>query len=177
MIKITINDKKITYKELKLLFKEMNDTDKYNASEIFRYNVRSETKEINAIKHSTYVTAREECGCDDGKICVGVSLTGRFIYEECYNCKGMGGRLVGLVRIIGDFTYEYYLSEVMVIPSLQGMGIGKKLMNATLEYCKKDGFMKIFLTAAKGRESYYKRFGFKVTDYNVMSILSKELED
>jgi len=36
--------------------------------------------------------------------------------------------------------------------------------------------MKIFLTAAKGREKYYRRFGFKITNYNVMRILSKELE-
>jgi len=64
----------------------------------------------------------------------------------------------------------------MVIPSLQGKGIGTKLMKATLEYCKKDGFMKIFLTVAKGRESYYKKFGFGITNYNVMRILSKELK-
>jgi len=49
-------------------------------------------------------------------------------------------------------------------------------MKATLEYCKKDGFMKIFLTAAKGRESYYEKFGFGITNYNVMKILSKELK-
>lgn len=145
MIKIIVNDEKITYEELKQLFTEMNNTDEYNASDIFYYNVRNKDKEINAIKHSTYITARQN------------------------------NKLVGLVRIVGDSTYEYYLSEVMVIPSLQGQGIGTKLMKATLDYCKKDGFMKIFLTAAKGRESYYKKFGFKITDYNVMSVLpSKE---
>lgn len=145
MIKIIVNDEKITYEELKQLFTEMNNTDEYNASDIFYYNVRNKDKEINAIKHSTYITARQN------------------------------NKLVGLVRIVGDSTYEYYLSEVMVIPSLQGQEIGTKLMKATLDYCKKDGFMKIFLTAAKGRESYYKKFGFKITDYNVMSVLpSKE---
>jgi predicted GNAT family N-acyltransferase len=149
MIKIIVNDEKITYDELKVLFKEMDNTDEYDAAEIFYYNVRNKERETNAIKHSTYITARRE---EDNK-------------------------LVGMVRIIGDSTYEYYISEVMVIPSLQGQGVGTKLMKATLDYCKKGGFMTIFLTAAKGRESYYRRFGFKITDYNVMRVLPKELEN
>lgn len=149
MIKIIVNDEKITYEELKKLFVEMNNADDYDASDIFYYNVRNKEREENSMKHSTYITARR---CEDNK-------------------------LVGIVRIIGDSTYEYYISEVMVIPSLQGQGIGGKLMKATLDYCKKGGFMTIFLTAAKGRESYYRKFGFKITDYNVMKILSKELKD
>jgi len=149
MIKIIINDEKIVYGELKKLFKEMNNTDEYDAAEIFYYNVRNKEREENSMKHSTYITARRH---EDNK-------------------------LVGIVRIIGDSTYEYYISEVMVIPSLQGQGIGGRLMKATLDYCKKGGFMTVFLTAAKGRESYYRKFGFKITDYNVMRILPKELED
>ena len=113
---------------------------------LFYTNIRTSKKEKQATRHSTLVTAREN------------------------------NNLIGLIRIIGDSTYEYYISEVMVLPEYQGKGIGTKLMKATLDYCKKDGFMKIFLTAAKGREKYYRRFGFKITNYNVMRILSKELE-
>lgn len=32
----------------------------------------------------------DKCACENGKICVGVSLTERFIYEECFNCNGTG---------------------------------------------------------------------------------------
>ena len=113
---------------------------------LFYTNIRTSKKEKQAARHSTFITAREH------------------------------NNLIGLIRIIGDSTYEYYISEVMVLPEYQGKGIGTKLMNSTLDYCKKDGFMKIFLTAAKGREKYYRRFGFKITNYNVMRILSKKLE-
>ena len=72
-----------------------------------------------------------------------MSLTERPIYEECFNCKGTGkiNKLIGLVRIIGDSTYEYYLTEVMVLPEYQGQGIGTKLMKASLDYCKQNGFI------------------------------------
>ena len=113
---------------------------------LFYTNIRTSKKEKQATRHSTFITAREN------------------------------NDLIGLIRIIGDSTYEYYISEVMVLPEYQGKGIGTKLMKVALDYCKKDGFMKIFLTAAKGREKYYRRFGFKITNYNVMRILSKELE-
>ena len=113
---------------------------------LFYTNIRTSKKEKQATRHSTYITAREN------------------------------NNLIGLIRIIGDSTYEYYISEVMVLPEYQGKGIGTKLMKATLDYCRKDGFMKIFLTAAKGREQYYSRFGFKITNYNVMRILPKKLE-
>ena len=113
---------------------------------LFYTNIRTSKKEKQATRHSTFITAREN------------------------------NDLIGLIRIIGDSTYEYYISEVMVLPEYQGKGIGTKLMKVALDYCKKDGFMKIFLTAAKGREKYYRRFGFEITNYNVMRILSKKLE-
>lgn len=36
------------------------------------------------------ITVTKKCACDKGRICVGVSLTERPIYEECFNCKGTG---------------------------------------------------------------------------------------
>ena len=32
----------------------------------------------------------KKCVCDNGKICVGISLTEKPIYEECVVCKGIG---------------------------------------------------------------------------------------
>lgn len=113
--------------------------------DLFYTSVRTSNKEAHAIQHSTFITARR-----------------------------MSGRLMGLVRIIGDSTYEYYLTEVMVLPDYQGKGIGTLLMNNALDYCKANGFMKIFLTAAPGRETYYSRFGFKATKYTVMRILPND---
>jgi len=140
---------KIIINDEQITVKEMDDIlSKVESQDenLFYTNIRTSKKEKQATRHSTFITAREN------------------------------NNLIGLIRIIGDSTYEYYISEVMVLPEYQGKGIGTKLMNSTLDYCKKDGFMKIFLTAAKGREKYYRRFGFKITNYNVMRILSKKLE-
>lgn len=142
-----VNDEKVKYRELVKLFLKMSLPEDSDACRIFNYNLRSKKQEKRAIKHSTYVTARDK-----------------------------NDHLIGLVRIIGDSTYEHYISEVMVIPEFQNQGIGKKLIKSTLNYCKENGFIKIFLTAAKGRESYYSKFGFKVTKYNVMKITSENKE-
>jgi len=143
MLKKIINDEQVTAKEIAGLICDVEDT---LQNEIFYSSVRSQKKEKEAIKHSTFITMRNLEDKDT---------------------------IVGLVRIIGDSTYEYYISEVMVAPEYQNQGIGTKLMNTALDYCKDNGFMKIFLTAAHGREPYYRRFGFKDTKYSVMRILNE----
>lgn len=80
------------------------------------------------------------------------------------------GELVGFIKIITDKAYEYYFSEVIVLPELRGKHIGTKMIKAGIEYCKAKGFIQIFLTAAKGKESYYRKFGFKPTQHQVMKI-------
>ena len=154
MIEIIINDEQITTKEIDNILSKIEAND----DNLFYTNVRTSKKEKEAIKHSHFITARKTS------------------YIRHAGGLSSLNELIGLVRIIGDSTYEYYITEVMVLPEYQGQGIGTKLMKATLEYCKKDGFMKIFLTAAPGREKYYERFGFKKTKYTVMRILPKELE-
>lgn len=138
--KIIVNDLDITYKEIRRIFILMNRAKEYDASKIFCFDVRREALEKQAIKHSTFITARK------------------------------GKELIGFIRIIGDSTYEYYLSEIMVIPSEQGKGIGTKMINKALAYCKKKGFMQIFLTSAEGKENYYSKFGFKPCKLTVMKI-------
>jgi ribosomal protein S18 acetylase RimI-like enzyme len=154
MIKIIINDEQITVKELDEILSKVESNDK----NLFYTSIRTSNKEKKSIEHSHFVTAR------------------RISYNRYNGGLCSTNTLIGLVRIIGDSTYEYYISEVMVLPEYQGQGIGTKLMKAALNYCKQNGFMKIFLTAAKDREEYYRRFGFKITNYNVMRILNKKLE-
>ena len=143
MIKIITNDEQINSQEVDEILSKVDVHDK----NLFYTNARTSKKEKEAIKHSTFITARQK-----------------------------NNHLVGLIRIVGDSTYEYYITEVMVLPEYQGQGIGTKLMKTALKYCRKNGFMKVFLTAAKGRESYYKRFGFKKTKYTVMRILSSNIK-
>jgi len=147
-IKYIIKDK-ITYKELQKLFKEMDSIkgDRFWAHDIFHYSWRTKKQEEIALKKSTFITAR------------------------------INKHLVGLVRLVDDGVYDFYVAEVMVIPSLQGKGIGKELMNKTIDYCKKVGFIKIFISALPGKETYYQKFGFKPAMSQVLEIKFKDIKN
>jgi len=101
MIKYIIKGK-ITYKELQNLFKEMDSVkgERFWAHDIFHYSWRTKKQEEIALKKSTFITAR------------------------------INKQLIGLVRLVDDGVYDFYVAEVMVIPSLQGKGIGKELINS-----------------------------------------------
>lgn len=156
MIEYIVNDKQITNKEIETL---LDKVESKHEEDLFYTSIRTSKKEVEAIKHSTFITAR------------------KISYIRHAGGLNSLNQLIGLIRIIGDSTYEYYITEVMVLPTCQGQGIGTILMKLALTYCKENGFMKIFLTAAPGREDFYKRFGFEKTKYTVMRILNKEIKN
>ncbi len=79
---------------------------------------------------------------------------------SCYD----NDKIVGTARIIWDKGYISYLADVMVMPEYQRMGIGYHLVEMAIEFMKsqvKEGWkIKIVLTAAKGKETFYSKFGF-----------------
>jgi GNAT superfamily N-acetyltransferase len=46
-----------------------------------------------------------------------------------------GGTLVGVARTITDFAWCAYLSDLAVVKSAQGLGIGRGLLDATRAHC------------------------------------------
>ena len=79
-------------------------------------------------------------------------------------CAYDGDRLIGYGRIIGDKTIFLYIQDVMVIPEYQGKKIGTNIMTELLkeveEYKKVNPNIRTYLGASKGKEDFYKRFGF-----------------
>lgn len=71
---------------------------------------------------------------------------------------------VGMARLISDGGYVRYIADVVVHPDYQGYAIGKTMVNMIMDYIKKeleDGErVLVFLMAAKGKEPFYKQFGF-----------------
>ncbi len=71
---------------------------------------------------------------------------------------------VGMARLVTDHGYVAYIADVVVSPDHQGRGIGKALLERALQFIKdqmEDGEqMMVFLLAAKGREPFYRPFGF-----------------
>jgi GNAT superfamily N-acetyltransferase len=76
------------------------------------------------------------------------------------------GKTVGLTRVFGDGGYTLIICDVMVLPEFQEKGIGKKLMQEAMNFIKEKYLQQgqevfVNLMASKGRESFYKQFGFE----------------
>lgn len=77
-------------------------------------------------------------------------------------CLRKDGRLVGLVRAIGDGVLYFAVSDVMVSAELRGGGHGATLLNALGDYLRrvaKPG-ASITLQPLQGREPFYEKFGW-----------------
>lgn len=134
-IKYSFNDD-VKIDELKSLMLLMNKdkSTQFPAEDIFHFSLRNNSKEFIALANGTNVTARSE-----------------------------KDELIGYLRVISDKAYIYTIVDVMVRPDMQKKKVGTKLLNLTIEKIKQTGFIKIFLTALPGKESFYEQIGFKKT--------------
>ena len=76
------------------------------------------------------------------------------------------GKVIGMGRLVGDGAMYWYLQEIIVLPEYQGKGIGKSIVNRLLQYINDNSIdgtnVSIGLTAVKGKEAFYEKFGFNV---------------
>ena len=75
-------------------------------------------------------------------------------------------KAIGVVRLLWDGGYIAFLSDVIVDYPYQGLGIGRTLVEACIKKLNEDmkpGYkVKLNLNSAKGKETFYEKFGFKV---------------
>jgi ribosomal protein S18 acetylase RimI-like enzyme len=74
-----------------------------------------------------------------------------FIYED--------GKLVGVGRALADGTDCSYICDVALLPSHQGLGLGKQIVSKLVSMS--GGHKKIILYSVPGKELFYKKLGFK----------------
>lgn len=76
-----------------------------------------------------------------------------------------GEKIVGCARVFWDKGSVAYLADVMVKPEYQNEGIGTKLVKECIAYIEnqlKTGWcVSIVILSAKGKESFYEKFGFQ----------------
>ena len=68
------------------------------------------------------------------------------------------GALVAVGRALADGVDCAYLCDVAVLPSHQGLGLGKAIVNRLLELLR--DHKKIILYSVPGKETFYRKFGF-----------------
>ncbi|MEK6547707.1 MAG: GNAT family N-acetyltransferase [Bacteroidota bacterium] len=81
-----------------------------------------------------------------------------FRYGNTYVGAYDGTRLVGLARVMTDFVYTSYLSDLAVDVHYQHQGIGKQLIREVKKAIPK---AKIILLAAPAAEGYYPKIGMQ----------------
>jgi ribosomal protein S18 acetylase RimI-like enzyme len=69
------------------------------------------------------------------------------------------GELVGAGRALADGIDCSYICDVAVLPTHQGLGIGRGIVSRLMDLSK--GHKKIIIYAAPGKEAFYRKFGFK----------------
>ena len=142
-------DDQVGIEELFELMKEMekSTTDRFPPANVFHYSLRNKEKEKTSLSNTVSVTARDQ------------------------NRKN---KLVGYLRLLTDQAYMFYILDVMVDPGYRKKGIGKEMLEITVNQCKKQGFIKICLTAIRGTEPLYEKFGFKEGMSPVLTIRGED---
>lgn len=71
---------------------------------------------------------------------------------------------IALGRVIWDGGYVVYIADVIVHPEFQGNGLGRAVMERIMTQIRawlKPGYkVMVSLMSAKGKESFYNKFGF-----------------
>lgn len=87
-------------------------------------------------------------------------LTGSVYVIAAYDDE----KIVGTARLIWDGGSAALVKDVLVIPSYQGMGIGRTMMENVLHYLKehmKSGWeVSVDLMSANDKEVFYEKVGF-----------------
>ena len=85
-------------------------------------------------------------------------------YIWCLRDNEASGRPIGIGRVIWDHGYVMYIADIIVIPEYQGNGLGRvimeKVMDFTHEQLKPGYKFMVSLCSAKGKDEFYKKFGF-----------------
>ncbi len=75
------------------------------------------------------------------------------------------GEVVGMGRVVGDYSVVCMLTDICVKPNFQRKGIGLKIVNELKKMIEEKveigDKMQIELTPTAGKEEFYKKAGFK----------------
>lgn len=85
--------------------------------------------------------------------------------NSLYKIVAMDGeRPVGMVRVVGDGGYVYFICDVIVHPEYQSMGLGRKMIEDVLQWLESqvddDETIMVNLMSAMNKEAFYSKLGF-----------------
>jgi len=90
------------------------------------------------------------------------------------------GRIIGSIAVVGHSKVDVQLRWFLVHPDYRGLGIGKELLEESLQFCKECKYKTIFLwTASELVEAghLYTRFGFRKIEEKTHEIWGKRVTE
>ena len=106
-----------------------------------------------------YIALRCKVGWDS----VELSTAQNSLNSSLFNTTvRLDGKLIGMARVVGDGFMYFYIQDVIVDPDYQGLGIGHAIMTRVEAYLASacTTGTTVGLLAAKGKEPFYRRYGF-----------------
>lgn len=115
----------------------------------------------NALTYEIYYKLRESVGWNN----FSPSQTEKALVCSAYDVVvEENEKIIGMARLVGDGLY-YIIVDVIVIPEMQGQGIGTKMINLVMEHIENEmpegARVSIQLISEKGKEKFYCDLGFK----------------
>lgn len=83
------------------------------------------------------------------------------------------GRIAGTIGVIGRPAGEAQLRWLLVHPEYRGQGLGRRLLQEALAFCRERGFRNAYLWTVDGLEPaghLYRSLGFRVTERKTHAI-------
>ena len=74
----------------------------------------------------------------------------------------LDGEIVATARVVGDGVTSFYVQDVIVLPRLQGQGVGAQVMDRVFAWIKANAPPRamVRLFTAEAAEPFYRRLGF-----------------
>ena len=114
---------------------------------------------VNSVEEFNYLYDSVGWGSYDEKISKKSLVNTMYsvsVYDE--------NKIIGYGRIIGDRICFLYIHDIIVDPKYQKKKIGSQIMNKLLEKVNEvkleNPYVRVYLGASKGKEKFYKKFGF-----------------
>lgn len=96
----------------------------------------------------------------------GIAHTTRIIRALC------NGKTVGMARVLFDYGYSAFVSDVIVLPEFQHQGIGSAMLTDLMTWVesqmKSGDYLQYSLLAASGKEPFYEKFGFEQRPFETL---------
>ncbi|WP_040978918.1 GNAT family N-acetyltransferase [Oceanobacillus jeddahense] len=125
-----------------------------------RYKIKYQTPSIDAfnqLRVEAGLSSKERKAIEIGLPNTLFAVT---IYDE--------DTLIGLGRVVGDGGVVFHVVDIVVKPSYQGQGIGKKVMEEITDYLDEHAYQGSYvsLIADIPADKLYEQFGFQYTAPN-----------